>query len=80
MTVPGTDVHEVSVVVVFGRIVNSLVLEVLDSRPHPLHIGVLVRHPAACVGLELAVRELVLPGVWRGVGAGGGGNGSIRRF
>ena len=68
MTILGTHIQEVAIVVVFGMIVNTLLREVLHSRDHPLHVGQVVLPPATGVSLKLTIRELVSR--WRG-GRGG---------
>ena len=68
MSILGTHIQEVAVVVLFGRVINALVCEVGDIGDHPLHVGELVLNPTAGVALELAVWKLV-PSRW---GGGGG--------
>ena len=62
MAVLSTHIQEVPVVVVLGMIVNALLREVLHCRDHPLHVGVLVLHPATGISLKFTIWELVSSG------------------
>ena len=81
MSVLGTHIQEVAIVVFFGMIVYPLLCKVANSGDHPLHVGELVLPPATGCSLKLTVRELVSS--WRGGGGGvrsGGGDPSLGRL
>ena len=62
MSILGTHIQEVAVIVLFGRVINALVCKVGDIGDHPLHVGELVLHPATGISLKFTIWELVSSG------------------